>query len=408
MTKGKDMKNISQDSMATLEFELTWTSDIGRHTEIYLAEQVNFWRDVLPEDVSDVLMGSRAGDHFQFSFTQGKFTPFRDSKQILTLDDRQFDRRRINGHLIEPRVGRFYPKGLLTGLPNVYSNNVEPFRCVNVESSRLTVDFNHPLAGRDVELHVTVRDATEKRSDRGGRLTDWMEAITDGPGMQIRSNGSPTDFFSDAPFVRPDEHDDRLFYDKPRLVTHVDSQAIETITALYGKILKPGMRVLDLMSSWRSHVPESIQLESLVGLGLNKEEMENNPHLTDHVLHDLNVAPKLPFDDKAFDAVICTVSVEYMTRPFEVFQDVARILTSEGTFIHTLSNRWFPPKAIHLWQELSEFERMGLVLEYFLGSGAYKNLETFSARGWPRPVTDRYYPEIMTADPVYAVWGQSM
>jgi SAM-dependent methyltransferase len=162
------------------------------------------------------------------------------------------------------------------------------------------------------------------------------------------------------------------------------------------------------MSSWRSHIPDSLRLGSLVGLGLNGAEMENNPQLTSHVVHDLNAHPELPFGGQAFDAVICSVSVEYMTRPFEVFQDVPRILKPEGTFIHTFSNRWFPPKAIHLWQELSEFERMGLVLEYFLDSGAYKSMETFSARGWPRPVTDRYYPEIMTADPVYAVWGQRM
>jgi len=114
----------------------------------------------------------------------------------------------------------------------------------------------------------------------------------------------------------------------------------------------------------------------------------------------------LPFDDEAFDAVICAVSVEYMTRPFEVFSDAARILKPEGAFIHTFSNRWFPPKVISLWQELTEFERMGLVLEYFLGSGAYSNLETYSSTGWSRPETDRYYPDLMTADPVYAVWGQ--
>jgi SAM-dependent methyltransferase len=402
------MTYINQDSLATLECRLTWTSEIVKHTEIYLAEQVNFWRDVLPEEVYQALMRSSAGDQFHFSFTQGKVTRSRDSKQILTLDNRQFERRRINGHQIEPRLGRFYPKGLLKGLPNVFPNNIEPFRCVGMQSSHLTVDFNHPLAGRDVELDVTIRDVREKSTDRGGRLTDWMETITDGPGMQVRCNGSPTDFFSDTPFVRPDEDDDRIFYEQPRLVTHVDSQAIETISALYGEVLKPGMRVLDLMSSWRSHVPESLQLTSLVGLGLNREEMENNPQLTRHVVHDLNTDSRLPFDDQAFDAVICSVSVEYMTHPFEVFQDVARILKPEGPFIHNFSNRWFPPKAIRLWTELSEFERMGVVIEYFLRSGAYKNLETYSARGWPRPVTDRYYPQMTTADPVYAVWGQKI
>jgi ubiquinone/menaquinone biosynthesis C-methylase UbiE len=133
--------------------------------------------------------------------------------------------------------------------------------------------------------------------------------------------------------------------------------------------------------------------------------MEDNPQLTGHVVHDLNMDPRLPFGDQTFDAVICSVSVEYMTNPFIVFLDVARILKPEGYFVHTFSNRWFPPKAIRMWTELNEFERMGLVLEYFLGSGAYENLKTYSARGWPRPVTDRYYAQIHTADPVYAVWG---
>jgi SAM-dependent methyltransferase len=133
--------------------------------------------------------------------------------------------------------------------------------------------------------------------------------------------------------------------------------------------------------------------------------MQNNPQLTDYVVHDLNMDPRLPFDDQTFDAVICTVSVEYLIHPFNVFIDLARVLKPGGCLIHTFSNRWFPPKAIRVWSELSEFERMGLVLEYFLGSGSYRDLKTYSARGGSRPETDRHYPEILTGDPVYAVWG---
>ena len=235
---------------------------------------------------------------------------------------------------------------------------------------------------------------------------DWMETITDGPGMQARFDKKPTEFFSNGAFARADGEKDDIFYAKPRLVNHIDSRADEIIADTYGRLLGSGMKVLDLMSSYRSHVPESLELASLVGFGMNSEEMEKNPQLTGHVVHDLNVEPRLPFGDGAFDAVICTVSVEYMTRPFDVFSDVARILKPNGHFIHTFSNRWFPPKVISLWQELSEFERMGLVLEYFLESGAYTDLETYSSRGWPRPETDRYYPELMTADPIYAAWGR--
>jgi SAM-dependent methyltransferase len=104
--------------------------------------------------------------------------------------------------------------------------------------------------------------------------------------------------------------------------------------------------------------------------------------------------------------MICTVSVEYLIHPQEIFQEVARVLKPGGLFIHTFSNRWFPPKVVRIWTELMEWERPGLVLEYFLRSGAYDHLQTFSARGWPRPATDRYFPQVPLADPVYAVWGQ--
>ena len=396
------MTRINEDSLAKLEFQLTWTSDAGKHMETYHAEHVNFWRDIFPQEVYEALMGSRQGDRIHFALLAGEFTPSSDPGQIIAIHNCQFDRRKINGHQIQPQVGRFYPKGFLKG---IHSGNIEPFRCVHIEPPKLTADFNHPLSGRAVELEVVVKDVRQKITDRGGRLTDWTETITEGPGMQVRFNGSPTDFFSDSPFVRSDEEADSVFYGQPRLVTHIDSKAIETTSTLYGSILKPGMCVLDLMSSWRSHVPESLELESLVGLGLNSEEMQNNPQLTSRVVHDLNMDPRLPFDDQSFDAVICTVSVEYMIHPFNVFIDLARVLKPGGILIQTFSNRWFPPKAIRIWAELSEFERVGLVLEYFLGSGAYKNLETYSARGWSRPETDRHYPEILTGDPVYAVWG---
>jgi SAM-dependent methyltransferase len=402
------MTEISPDSLSTLEFKLTWSSNVGKHTEVYMAEHVNLWRDIFSEKVKQSLIGSRSGTQIQLSLLPGEFTPPYEPRNIFTLDHKQFERRNINARRIKPRCGRFYPKGLLKGLPNVFSSNVEPFRCVGVEPPCLIVDFNHPLACTETDLQITVHDVRKKQTDRGGRLTDWMEPLTSGPGMQVRSNGKPTDFFSDDPFARSDEQDDALFYKKPRLVTHIDSRAQETMATLYGELLKPGMRVLDLMSSWRSHIPESLQLSALFGLGLNAEEMENNPQLTQYVVHDLNKEPRLPFDDHSFDAVICSVSVEYMACPFDVFQDVARLLKPAGYFIHTFSNRWFPPKAIAIWADLSEFERMGLILEYFLQSETYENLGTFSARGWSRPETDRHYPDILTADPVYAVWGQTV
>jgi SAM-dependent methyltransferase len=159
------------------------------------------------------------------------------------------------------------------------------------------------------------------------------------------------------------------------------------------------------MSSWVSHLPEDFSPQSLIGLGMNEKELKSNTRLSSYYVHDLNADPHLPFDDQSFDAVICTVSVEYLIHPFEVFKEISRVLTPGGVFIVTFSNRWFPPKAIRIWPHLHEFERMGLVLEFFLKSGQYTNLHTYSLRGLPRPSNDKYADQFAYSDPVYAVWG---
>ena len=189
------------------------------------------------------------------------------------------------------------------------------------------------------------------------------------------------------------------------MVQHIDDTAIDTIRQLYGRLVRPESRVLDLMSSWVSHLPEKLALKSVTGLGMNNEELQANDRLSDLCVHDLNNNPYLPFDDNVFDAAICTVSVEYLVHPFEVFEEINRVLAPGGVFIVTFSNRWFPPKAISIWPQLHEFERMGLVLEFFLKSGQYTKLHTYSMRGLPRPANDKYASQILFSDPVYAVWG---
>jgi SAM-dependent methyltransferase len=167
------------------------------------------------------------------------------------------------------------------------------------------------------------------------------------------------------------------------------------------------MRVLDLMSSWQSHIPDNVYLKELTGLGLNREELERNDLLCKWFVHDLNLYPILPFKNNEFDAAICTVSIEYIIYPDDIFHEFSRILRPGGVLIIAFSNRWFPPKAIQIWKDLHEFERMGLVLEYFERSGKFENLETYSLRGLPRPWDDKYFPERRYSDPIFAVWGKN-
>lgn len=130
------MTKISQDSIATLQFELNWLSDVAKHKDIILAEPVNFWRDLLPEPLAQALKRSTAGDELFFSFPPGQVIPGYESKNRFKVKNQQFERRKLNDHRIEPRRGRFYPKGLLQGIPGVFSNNVVPFRCANVTPSQ--------------------------------------------------------------------------------------------------------------------------------------------------------------------------------------------------------------------------------------------------------------------------------
>jgi SAM-dependent methyltransferase/FKBP-type peptidyl-prolyl cis-trans isomerase 2 len=389
------METIDMDSVVDIAFQLKWKSKNAEHIEGYAARNVNLWRDWLPHDVHQSVLGKHAWEQSQVNFSPGEL--FGSSDGPLTVKRQHFS--------MSPKNGRFYPKGKLSGLPGVFPQNMQPFRCVGVNNGHMKVDTDHPLAHYPLSVSMTVGQITTKEIERGGSSLDWVGLLTEGPGMQARWNGMPTDFFSDDPFARRDETQDSQFYTKPRLVHHLDQTARELVSDLYGRFVKDEMKVLDLMSSWVSHLPLKVRPAEISGLGMNKFELEQNPVLTDIQIHDLNIDPVLPYKSDSFDVAICTASVEYLTHPLDTFKEVARVLKPGGVFAITFSNRWFPPKIIHIWDQLHEFERMGLVMEYFLDSGAFDNLGTYSMRGLPRPKNDKYAGELLFSDPVYAVWG---
>lgn len=213
--------------------------------------------------------------------------------------------------------------------------------------------------------------------------------------------------FSKDAFEVLDNLDDAIFYKKDRFVNHLDSQALSTVQHLIQElIIEEDPVILDLMAGWNSHVPEGLDASAIVGLGLNENELKQNKRLTRHVLHDLNRDPHLPFPDGTFDAVINTVSVDYMTRPMAVFAEVGRILKPGGLFLVIFSNRMFPQKAVKVWRESDENERVILVNDYFDLSGAFEKASLFTSRGKPRPKDDKYAGEIPVSDPIYAVYAE--
>ena len=401
-----ESNRITSDSMIDLIFHLKWKSSAAVHTDGYQANRINIWRDLLPPVLSDGLMNREAGERLQVLLKDGEAVAAFTNQNLFDINGIQFDRRFKQGMIVEPRLGRFYPKGMLKGIAGIFRANVQPFRCVGMSNGLLTVDFNHPLAGKDLNLSVVIGKVGRKSGERGGNSIDWMETLTTGPGMQARWQIQQTDYFSDDAFGRDDDQPDAEFYRKSRFVHHIDDTAREMVKNTYGRFLSDGMAVLDLMSSWQSHIPTNLRFNRLAGLGLNEDELKRNSQLSDFLIHDLNAEAMLPFESNTFDAVVNTASVEYLTDPLAVFREVCRILRPDGYFIVTFSNRWFPTKAIRIWRELHEFERMGLVLEYFLRAGGFKDLQTYSIRGLPRPLDDKYFPDLFYSDPVYAVWGR--
>jgi SAM-dependent methyltransferase len=203
-----------------------------------------------------------------------------------------------------------------------------------------------------------------------------------------------TDHFPAEYFDKADRNDDAQFYVQPRKVVHIDEDAIAALTEQFRALIPPHATVLDLMSSWRSHLPADVPYARVIGLGMNAEEMRDNPALDRVVVQNLNHNPYLPFEDAAFDAAVCTVSVQYMQRPLEVFGEVARVLKPGGPFIVSFSNRCFPSKAVAVWAGTTDAHHLALVTRYFELAGGYTGITAWQKRGGP-----------FGGDPLYLVYG---
>lgn len=194
--------------------------------------------------------------------------------------------------------------------------------------------------------------------------------------------------------ARIDESDDGLFYRTPRLVAHIDSAAQTALSAFYLAHLPCGGRILDLMSSYVSHLPARGCYGDVVGVGLNLPELQANEQLDDVHIQNLNSNPTLPFEPRSFDACLIAVSIQYLTAPVEIFEEAARMLKPGSPMIVSYSNRMFPTKAIAAWTNRTDWQRGKLIETYFERSGNFDNVTWHDLSP---------HPEM--SDPLYAVIG---
>ena len=198
--------------------------------------------------------------------------------------------------------------------------------------------------------------------------------------------------FSPEMFQRMDDSTDALFYAFPRKVVHIDEPAVAAVGKFLAQTFAPHGVLLDLMSSWRSHLPPGFVKQRLIGLGLNVAEMADNPDLDEYVVHDLNAAPRLPFSDESFNGAMVTVSIQYLIQPVAVFAEVQRVLKPGASFAVLFSNRMFPTKAVRIWQALRDEQRAELIRAYFHHAGGYEE-----------PIFQNLSPNPGLSDPLYAV-----
>ena len=389
-----------------LEVSLRWQGPLAQHCDRRFFDRLNFWRDYFPGRLGEQLNQAEVDDAFIYEAVAGDLVDAYDASQIHKINLQQFKTRVSPGLIIKPQRGRFYPRNLVSGISSYFEGDRRPLRCLEIDDKGMQVDLNHPLARYPLTLEARLVRLLESKQEHGGVSIDVPQMCTqNGPGMQACLPNIETDFYSNEPFARLDTRSDSAFYTMTRLLPHIDRTASEQLANIYQRFLRPGMQVLDLMSSWQSHLPEEVADLAVTGLGMNKEELQRNPRLSEYMIHDLNDQPQLPFETNQFDAAICSVSVEYLIKPIEVFREVGRVVKPGAPFVVSFSERWFPPKVIAVWQEMHPFERMGLVLDYFKRSESFGKLGTESLRGLPRPADDKYAAELAESDPLYVVWG---
>ena len=295
-----------------------------------------------------------------------------------------------------PQPGRFYPRLAFPPLARS-PRDLKPVRVLGVDEKTITVDPNHPLADLPVTLTLS---PTALECAPAMNLAD----LFDGPGLQRPMHGELRLAMTDL--ARDNESGDSLFYTQPRFTHHLDAACRAQIAGLYARFLQPGMRVLDLMASWDSHLPDTAEALHVAGLGLNAAELDANPRLAERVVKDLNERPELPWSNGQFEVVFCTASIEYLIHPQRIVAEVRRLLAPEGVFVVAFSDRWFPPKAIRIWTQMHPFERVGLVAA-LLAQAGFTGLHGETLRGLQRPGNDKYRAQRAFSDPLFAVWGRT-
>jgi SAM-dependent methyltransferase len=188
-------------------------------------------------------------------------------------------------------------------------------------------------------------------------------------------------------FTKLDAEEDEIFYEPPRLVCHIDDGAIAALTAFYRTVLPPHSELLDLMSSWISHLPPEIDYAQVIGHGMNAAELSANPRLSRWFIQNLNRETSLPLADASLDAAMICVSIQYLQQPVAVLREIARVLRPGSPLVISFSNRCFWTKAVAIWRALDDDGHARLV-ELYLRHAGFERIESHQLAVWVEDISD--------------------
>lgn len=231
--------------------------------------------------------------------------------------------------------------------------------------SSMTANGFSPMMSRSIATRTTANLS---------RSTTHLNSDTQSMAEKVLLNPQwPAEWpYTDKDLARMDESQDTIFYESPRLVYHIDDNAVTALTKYYSENFKDGEDVLDICSSWVSHYPKEWKGGNVVGLGMNEFELSKNPQLSSYDVKDLNVDPVFPYEDNTFDKVTCVVSVDYLTKPKEIFNEIGRVLRPGGEAMLSISNRCFPTKAWNLWLRTNDLEHVFIAGSFFHYTGLFE------------------------------------
>jgi len=166
-----------------------------------------------------------------------------------------------------------------------------------------------------------------------------------------------------------DESNDKEFYSEPKFVYHLDSNFRNCLSSIYKNEINDSSIILDLMSSWDSYLPQGKKYKKVIGHGLNEKELKKNNALNSFWIQNFNTNQNIHLDSESINYCLMVAGWQYLQYPENLTKEIARILSTEGKFIISFSNRAFWHKAPNIWTNSTDEERLKYVRNVLVTNG---------------------------------------